>query len=509
MPKRSLHPGSGDPKRIDPKKIEQLSKAVDLMMSRSDGNLGRVDAAVKPLVRIAAELQSLPREDFKQRLKSQLLSGRSSMSVAEPVVTSRSTRIVGMPHIAVKNAAEAIAFYEKALGAVETFRFEVGGHIPHAEIRIGESIFGISDEWPEGGRFSAETWGHSPVSFRIHVPDVDSFAARAVAAGMKVKMPLSNQFYGYREGNFVDPFGYTWNLVTVKEEMSVAEMHRRMQGLTSEPEGGPKPAPAAEAHKGVNPIPPGYSTVTAYLVAQDANAVIDFVKKTFAGEELFRAVGSAGGYHCEVRVDDSMLMIGGGGAGVSWKGESMPGAFHVYVRDCDAAYQRALQAGGKSLQTPADQEYGERTANVADAEGNHWYIATYKDSGYKSEGAPAIQPYMHPLRAEPVIDFLKRAFNAEEMGRYTAPDGVMHHTTLKIGTSQLEMGEAQGPYQPMKSMYYLYVPDVDAVYARAVAAGAKSIKEPADQPYGDRVGAVTDIFGYQWWIATHVKDIKH
>jgi PhnB protein len=392
MPKRSLHPGSGDPKKVEPKKIEQLNKAVDVMLSLTDGNFGRVDTGVKPLVRIAADLRALPRQTFKERLKTQLLSGRTSMSVAEPVVTSRSTRIIGMAHITVKNAAEAIAFYEKALGAVETFRFEAGGRIAHAEMRIGESIFGISDEWPEGGRLSAETWGHSPVSFRIHVPDVDSFAARAVDAGMKVKMPLTNQFYGYREGNFVDPFGYTWNLVTVKEEMSVEEMHRRMQGLTAGPEGGPKPSPSVEARKGVNPIPPGYSTVTAYVVAQDANAVIEFVKKTFAGEELFRAVGSAGGYHAEMRVDDSMLMIGGGGAGVSWKGESMPGAFHVYVRDCDAAYERALQAGGKTLQAPADQEYGERTASVVDTEGNHWYIATFKDSGYKSEGAPAIQP---------------------------------------------------------------------------------------------------------------------
>lgn len=183
MPKRSLHPG-GDPKKVDPKKIEQLNKAVEVMLSRTDGNSGRVDAAMKPLMRIAADLRSLPRENFKARLKNQLLQGRSPVSVAEPVVTSRSTRTIGMPHITVKNAAEAIAFYEKALGAVESFRFEVGGHIPHAEIRIGETIFGISDEWVEGGRLSAETWGHSPVSFRIHVPDVDSFAARAVTAGM-------------------------------------------------------------------------------------------------------------------------------------------------------------------------------------------------------------------------------------------------------------------------------------------------------------------------------------
>ena len=200
-------------------------------------------------------------------------------------------------------------------------------------------------------------------------------------------------------------------------------------------------------------------------------------------------------------------MIGGGGAGLSWKGDAVLGAFHVYVRDCDAAYQRGLQAGGTSLDEPADQDYGERSASVIDAAGNHWYIATYKDTGYKWEGAPTVQPYLHPLRAEPVVDFLKRAFGAEELGRYTAPDGVIHHTTLKIGTSHLEMGEAHGKYQPMKSMFYLYVPDVDAVYKRAIAAGAKSIHEPADQPYGDRVGAVTDIFGNQWYIGTHVKDM--
>jgi uncharacterized glyoxalase superfamily protein PhnB len=155
---------------------------------------------------------------------------------------------------------------------------------------------------------------------------------------------------------------------------------------------------------------------------------------------------------------------------------------------------------------PADQEYGERTASVADAAGNHWYIATFLGKDYKSEGAPTIQPYLHPLRAEPVFQFLKRAFGAQDLGRYADPMGVVHHMTIAIGDSHLEMGEAHGPYQPMKSMFYLYVPNVDAAYRTALAAGAKSMQEPADQPYGDRVGAVTDAFGNTWYIATHVKD---
>ena len=497
MPKRSLNPGNNDTK-----KIEQLNQAVEAMLSRVDGKAPKVKAGIEPLVRIAADLRDLPRESFKAQLKSELRGGKHMSTVAEPVA---SVRMTASPRLAFRDPAKAIEFYQRALGAKETFRFEVGGQIPHAEVMVGDSTIHVAGEWPEGGRFSAETLGSSPVSMSIRVDDVDSFVEHAVAAGMKLVREAQDQFYGHRDALLQDPFGYSWAVITVKEEMSVEEMHRRMEKMTKGPEGGQIP----KGKTGVRPIPAGYHTVTPYLVVPDVNAVTDFVKKTFGGEEIFRSVGSAGGYHCELRVDDSMLMIGGGGEGVAWKGDAMLGAFHVYVRDCDAAYKRALEAGGKSLTEPADQEYGERTAGVIDAAGNHWYIATFKDSGYKSEGAPAIQPYLHPLRAEPVINFLKRAFGAEELGRYTAPDGVMHHTTIKVGDSQLEMGEAQGPYQPMKSMFYLYVPNVDAVYRTALAAGATSMKEPADQPYGDRVGAVTDIFGNQWWIATHVKDVAH
>ena len=114
---------------------------------------------------------------------------------------------------------------------------------------------------------------------------------------------------------------------------------------------------------------------------------------------------------------------------------------------------------------------------------------------------------MHPLRAEPVINFLKRAFGAREMAKYASPDGVVHHAEIRVGDSVVEMGEAHGKYEPMPAMFYLYVPDCDAVYRRALAAGATSIAEPADHPYGDRSGGVTDPFGNQWHIATHIKDM--
>ena len=502
MPKRSLNPGNGDSK-----KIEQLNKAVDGMFARTDGRAPKVERAIEPLVRIAAELRNLPSASFKARLKNELIEGRKKMATAEMVVASRSTRTDAIPNLVFKDAAKAIEFYKKAFGAVEIFRFEAGGSIPHAEIQIGDSVFGLSDEWAEGGRFSAETWGHSAVGFRIHVKDVDSFAARAVAAGLQVEMPIKDQFYGYREGKFVDPFGYAWSIATVKEEMSVEQMDRRLRGLTVGPE-GKKLSSKDELQKGVNPVPRGFHKVTPYIVTRDGDAMIDFAKNAFGAEIALRAEGGGGGgIHGEVRIGDTMLMMGGGIPGKPFASEPKTVALHVYVEDTDATYQKALQAGATSAGAPQDHEYGERGASVKDPFGNFWYIATHKGESYIPKGLHNVNVYMHPLRAEPVIGFLKRAFGGQEMAKHASPDGVVHHAEVRVGDSVVEMGEAHGPYQPMPSMFYVYVPDCDAVYRQALAAGAKPLHELADQPYGDRNGAVSDPFGNVWYIATHVKDV--
>jgi PhnB protein len=232
--------------------------------------------------------------------------------------------------------------------------------------------------------------------------------------------------------------------------------------------------------------------------------MIDFMRDVFGAEETFRTVGSAGGYHCEVRIGDCMMMVGGGGAEVSWKGESQPMAFHIYVRDTDAAYKRAMVAGAASLQEPADQHWGERTANVKDPFGNNWYIATFQGENYFSEGAPTIQPYLQPVKSGPVVEFLVKAFGAVETGRAESPEGAVLHSTVKIGDAAMEFSDAAGIYQPMPSMFYLYVEDVDAVYRRALDAGATSVSAPVDQSYGDRSGGVRDAFGNIWYIATRL-----
>jgi PhnB protein len=485
MPKRSL------PNRL----IDQLDDAVTQLLAATVVTVASADPELLPLLHIAAELRRLPREDFKARLKSDL-ERKSSMATTTETVSS--LRTVAFSRLSFKDAAKAIEFYKNAFGAKETFRFENELGIGHAEIMIGDSVIMIANEWPEGGRYSPETTGSSAVAMALQVPDVDAFVEHAVTAGAKLQGEIKDQFYGRRDANLLDPFGYNWSVSTVKEEMSLEEMHRRFRAMMGE--GKKKPA--------VDPVPKGYSTLTTYLVAQDADGLIDFMTKTFGAEETFRSgPGSEGGLHCEVKIGDSMLMVGGGGAGMKWRGTPMPSAFHIYVPDCDATYARALEAGGTSIGKPADQFYGERSATVRDAAGNYWYIATRTTGNYRWEGAPTLQPYLHPLRAEPVINFLKRAFGAEDLGRHATPDGVIHHVTLKIGNAYMEMGEANGPYQPMPTMFYLYVEDCDGLYKRAMAAGATSISEPKDQPYGDRSGGVTDPFGNKWYIATHIKDM--
>ena len=497
MPKRSLKSENGDQR-----KIEQLNQAVEAMLARNDGRVGKSAPGIEPLVRIAAELRNLPNASFRARLKSQLGGKKRMSTVAEPITAVGKS---ASPRIAFRDPAKAIEFYKEALGAKETFRFEVGGQIPHAELMIGESAIDVTGEWPEGGRFSAETLGGSPISISIQVDDVDRFTESAVAHGMKLVREPKTQFYGHRDAMLADPFGYSWSVWTVVEEMSVEEMHRRMGREMRGPEGGKMPA---EKGPKVDPVRRGFRMVTPYLVAADGNALLDFARDVFGAEELLRVNTPIGGVHGEMRIGDSTLMMGGGTPGRKFPGTLQPNALHVYVKDADAVTKKAVAAGATLVDDVRDQEYGERSSTIKDAAGNYWYIATASGESYVPKGLHNVNPYLHPRRAEPLISFLKRAFGAEEVAKYASPDGVVHHAVVRVGDSVIEMGEAHDKYEPMPAMFYLYVPNMDDVYRQAVAAGAKSFREPADQPYGDRTAAVQDAFGNKWYIATHIKDVQ-
>jgi len=119
----------------------------------------------------------------------------------------------------------------------------------------------------------------------------------------------------------------------------------------------------------IKPVREGFHTVTPYLMVREADKLVDFVRQAFGGVETYRTTGSAGGTHIEVRVGDSMVMIGGASTG-----EPMPAAIYLYMNNIDEVYRKALQAGATSILEPSDQPDGERRAGVKDAFGNQWYI---------------------------------------------------------------------------------------------------------------------------------------
>src|SRR5215468_11578249 len=134
----------------------------------------------------------------------------------------------------------------------------------------------------------------------------------------------------------------------------------------------------------------GIRSVTPYLAVQPAIELIEFVKRAFGAQELLRTTGSGGGVHAEVRIGDTTVMIGGGGA---WGGTPTPTGLHLYVADGDRVYRQAIEAGAQSLYAPVDQAYGDREAGVRDVAGNHWYIATHQAGGHVPPGLGTVTPY--------------------------------------------------------------------------------------------------------------------
>ncbi len=123
------------------------------------------------------------------------------------------------------------------------------------------------------------------------------------------------------------------------------------------------------------------------------------------------------------------------------------------------------------------------------------------------EGYHSVTPYLVAQGIPKLFDFLKQAFGATERERQTKPDGTVRHAEVKIGDSIIMLGEAAGQWKPMPSMLYVYVPDIDATYQRALQAGGRALREPRDEFYGDRTAGVEDPCGNQWWIGTHIEDV--
>jgi PhnB protein len=132
------------------------------------------------------------------------------------------------------------------------------------------------------------------------------------------------------------------------------------------------------------------------------------------------------------------------------------------------------------------------------------------------DGYPGVQPYLVTTNCAAAIDFYKKIFGAKERMRMARPDGSVGHAELEFGGFCVMMADENPQISAYAPEHYggspvslhIYVENCDAVYKSALAAGAKTEREPADQFYGDRTAGIVDPFGYKWYIATHVKDVS-
>ncbi len=245
---------------------------------------------------------------------------------------------------------------------------------------------------------------------------------------------------------------------------------------------------------------PEMNSVMPYFHVKGTAQFIDFLKLAFGAKEVFRAPREDGTIqHAEILIGDSVVE-----AADTTEYPPMPTAIHLYVPDADAVYQKAIAAGATSMMEPADMDYGDREGDVKDPFGNQWYIATHKSgNSYAPDRLRTITPCLRVAGAAKLIDFMKKAFDAEELMRVNAPDGTLIHAKILVSDSVIEPGEARPELPAMLSAIHVYLPDTDAAYRRAIEAGATSLIAPGDTNYGDRAAAVTDPFGNFWYLATY------
>ena len=319
-------------------KAGQLDQAVQALLSQPDSLLPSAEAELATLLSVAAELRGLPREEFKQQLKSSLQRSSSMATQAkpEPVSYIREGFHTITPYLIVQGAAEFLEFLKQAFGARERLRVPRPGtaSLMHAEVDLGGYILELAD--------ANEQFPPRPAELHIYVSDADAVYARALAAGATSIFAPVDQDYGDREGGVKDKFGNQWYIATPIS--------------WTPPAGGP---PA------VQPV----------LHPRGADQLMEFLKQAFDAEVLGDVPRSPEGavLHVTMQIGDNTLEIGEAHGQFG----TVPCALHLYVPDTDAAYERAVRAGATPVMPPTDQPYGDRNAGVRDALGFTWFLATH------------------------------------------------------------------------------------------------------------------------------------
>jgi PhnB protein len=264
-------------------------------------------------------------------------------------------------------------------------------------------------------------------------------------------------------------------------------------------------APTPDSSRTAHFRRPGFNNIAPYFLVQGAPQFLDFLVFAFEAIERMRVPRSDGSImHAEVAIGDSDVIELGD---ASEQYPARPMTTHLYVPDAHATYGRALQAGATSVHPPYDDHpSGDRWGAVIDPFGNTWYIATRRGWVPGPEGARTVQPYLHVREAHKMIPFVEAALGAKADGVHKSPEGEILHATIEIAGATFEIAEAHGESQPSPHYLHVYVPDTDATYSQALAAGATGVTPPNDAPYGDRAATVKDPFGNTWFLATYLGD---
>ena len=272
-----------------------------------------------------------------------------------------------------------------------------------------------------------------------------------------------------------------------------SELHRR---IAMKEAAVPAPAKAAPFRRA------NFPNIAPYFLVDDAPQFIDFLIAAFDGTERIRVPRPDGSImHAEVAIGNSVIELGD----ANEQYPQRPMTTHLYVPDADATFGRALHAGASSIYAPTDDHpSGDRWGALTDSFGNTWYIATVKGWVPGPEGVLSVQPYLHLRDAHNMIPFVEAGLGAEVTGMHKSPDGLVQHATIEIAGATFEIDEASAESNPNPSYLHVYVPDTDALYARAIAAGAKGVKPPDTAPYGERSATITDPFGNTWFLATYL-----
>jgi uncharacterized glyoxalase superfamily protein PhnB len=314
--------------------IQQLDQSLEAMLKGSPSRAAGPE--VTELVRIAGWLRGLPDQDFRARLRRELMAAikdsekeNKTLSTATTSATQTAVQTL-VPYLHVASAAGQIDFLKRVLGAEELGRHPApDGRIMHAAVRIGDSMVEMGEP-PEP----------KPTPLHVYVPDVDAAYQRAVEAGAVSLQAPTDHDYGERGASVRDAEGNHWYLATAKGAHHVAE---------------------------------GLHSVNICLLPKGAPALIDFLKRAFGIEEIQRHEAGGAVVHAQLKFGSSILEMGE----AHGQYQPMPCAIHYYVSDVDEAYRRALAAGAVSISAPEDRPYGERNAGILDSHGNTWYLAKH------------------------------------------------------------------------------------------------------------------------------------